>query len=567
MKLNLDFYKEELDKKQISEEYEEVLGKVINAKDEDFSKTLDKNSKIKNVIALSEVRENLFNWYEFKENSNILEMNANYGELTDLLCKNAKNVISFEQSKKYADIIEKRHINKENLELIVGNIENIKLEQKFNYIIIVGIADELERYIEYAKKHLEDDGKILIAVNNKFGVKSWITTKEEAKVPNNQKTTTTRKKLEQLLENLEYKFYYPLPDYKLPNIIYTEKHLPDISTIYRDLTYKDENVNFKEVDAYKEIIENDLSCFKYFANSFLVEASKEKLEDKELQFITFSNIRKDCYRIKTIINKNNVYKVPVNEKSKDHIEQIKSNIDVLKKLGINTLDSYDEEKIISKYTDSETLADALIKTYKENGKDTFYNKIKEYVEFLKEKLEIEQLPEENIFKNNKIEIPEELLNKLTFVKYGFWDLIFQNCFIIDNKYYFYDQEWKDDNLPVEYILYRAIIYFNESKEYVSDEEIFEEFKLTEFTSYFKELDNKIQEKIRKPLAWNIHSKEEVLLNKYKILKKQIADKDVEIENLRNINASKENEIMMLKNSVSWKITKPLRKIRGLANKK
>lgn len=570
MKVNLDYYKEVEDVKQIGEEYEEVLKRVENCESEDFSKTLDSKAKIKNVLALSDVRENVLNWYKFKTDSTILELNANYGEITGLLCKNAKRVVSIETSKKYSKIIEKRHSNKENLELIIGNYQNIELKEKFDYIVIIGIIDNLEQMIEYSKKYLKEDGIILLAVNNQYGVKAWITMNENANIINNQKVAVSREKLEEVLKGMNYKYYYPLPDYKLPNIIYTDKSMPTISNIYRDLTYKDENVNFKEVDAYYQIIRNNREDFKRFANSFLLEISNNEIKENDIKFIAFSNIRKDEYRIQTIVKNQIVEKTAVNEKSIKHIEKVKKNIEILKELGINTLDSYDNDKILSRYVEEKTLGDKLIKTFEEQGKEEFIKQIEEYREFLKEKLQTTVEIEKNIFTKYKIKCEENLVKKLTFVKYGLWDLIFQNCFIINDEWFYYDQEWQEGNVPVEYILYRAIVYFHESKKYISDNEIFEKLNIIEFIPIFKELDNKIQEKIRKPLVWNLHTKEELEKNKYAKARKELKQKELEIdvlkkeiEGLVRNNSQINDQLIAIKNSLSWKITGPLRKIRGI----
>lgn len=561
MKLNLNYYKEELDNKMIPEEFEEVLEKV-NRTDKDFSKTLDKKSKIKNILALSEIRENFLNWYEFKDKCTILELNANYGEITGLLCDKAKNVVSIEESNKFAGIVEKRHKDRTNLELVVGNIENIKIKEKFDYAVIVGIAQSLDRYVQYAKEHLKEDGTIIIGINNKFGVKSWITEKEENKVVSNSNTAVSKNTLERLMKDFNFKYYYPLPDYKLPNIIYTPKYIPSVSNIDRDLTYKDENVNFKEVDAYKEILKEEPEKFFDFANSFLVEASKSQIQENEIKFIAFSNMRKDEYRIRTIVKDKEVYKTSVNEKSKEHIGKIKENIDILKRLNINTLDSYNENTIISKYCRESTLDEVLLNIYKEKGIEEFIEKIKEYTEFLETKLERVEFKKNNIFKKYKIDYDIEKIKKLNFVKYGLWDLIFSNCFVIDNEYYFYDQEWLEENIPVEYIIYRAVKYFNRMKRYMSDDEILQKLELLEYKEVFDDLDNKIQEKIRKPLFWNIHTKDELVKNKTKEIQKLKA----EIVSLKNAYIEKNNELAILKESFSWKITKPLRTIRKFTRK-
>ena len=574
MKLNLDYYNEAKDKKILGEEYEEVLEKVEDVREKSIAKKLGNHAKIKNILALSELRQNILSWYNFEENASILELNGNYGEITGMLCERAKKVVCIESSKAYATIIEKRHSDKENLELIVGNIEDIKIDEKFNYIIIMDMAKNIEQAINYAKEHLQENGKILLAVNNKFGIRAFSTTKEEEKVVCNNELTITKNKLEELLTNMHYEIYYPLPNFKMPNIIYTKNSMPNLSNIYRDLTYKDENVNYKEVDAYREIIKNDVNDFIYFANSFLLEIAKEEIPKKDIRFISFSNIRKEEYRIKTIVKGKEVYKYAANKKSKKHIDSIKKNIDTLKELGINTLDSYDEEKIVSQYVEAKTLEDKLIEILKEQGKEKFIQKIKEYEQFLKDKLPKNTNIEKNVFQKYKIEENKELEEKLTFTKYGLWDLIFQNCFILDNSYYFYDQEWQEENIPIEYIIYRAIIYFSTSKTYITDEEIFERLDLAQYVELFKKLDDKIQEKIRNPLMWNIHMKEEIVSNKYRKLKNEILNKENEIlslkselEELKNENNKKTNALTIMENSLSWKITKPLRKIKRKLEKK
>ena len=65
MNLNLDFYKEELDKKDVSDK---LLEKVISYPKEDFSQLISNESDIEEILALSDVRKNILNWYKFKEN-------------------------------------------------------------------------------------------------------------------------------------------------------------------------------------------------------------------------------------------------------------------------------------------------------------------------------------------------------------------------------------------------------------------------------------------------------------------------------------------------------------------
>ena len=82
-------------------------------------------------------------------------------------------------------------------------------------------------------------------------------------------------------------------------------------------------------------------------NSFFIETSRCSLEDNNIRFVSFNNARKKQYRMKTIIQEDKVYKYPSTEEAKQHLEEIKQNIDILKANNFYVIDSYDEGKIIS----------------------------------------------------------------------------------------------------------------------------------------------------------------------------------------------------------------------------
>ena len=65
----------------------------------------------------------------------------------------------------------------------------------------------------------------------------------------------------------------------------------------------------------------------------------------------------------------------------------------------------------------------------------------------------EQIPNDSIFK----QIFPEISKQLNFLEYAFYDMIPKNCFYIDGEFYFFDQEWMEKYLPVEFIIYRSII--------------------------------------------------------------------------------------------------------------
>ena len=147
---------------------------------------------------------------------------------------------------------------------------------------------------KFVDKFLKKDGKILIAIENKLGMKYFAGAPEDHSsvkydsilgYPDKNRSAFTfgKKELEELLKKVglkHTKFYYPLPDYKLPNKIFSSEYLPDEKTIedYSVYYYEGTKIEFDEKMAYKEAIKNGI--FEDLANSFLVEASAKKIKTK-----------------------------------------------------------------------------------------------------------------------------------------------------------------------------------------------------------------------------------------------------------------------------------------------
>lgn len=467
------------------------------------------------------------------------------------------------------------------------------MEDNAQYIIMRDFCKRDVEKLKEAVEKLNENGKILILMNNRLSIRSICI--------NNSKTEYlySKKEIEELLDEmgLRYKkFYYPLPNREMTNVIFTDKHLPDEETISRNIVFNeadDIELN-KDNELYKNIIKQDKNLFKTFANCFFIECSKNEFKDNEIEFVSFSNMRKEEYRIKTIIKGENVYKESANEKSISHIKNIERNIDILKQCNINTLDRYENSIIISAYQKNKnTLDKILIDKLKQGNIEEVKQIMKNLYFELQQKLEVVKT-DKNIFDKYEIAYEKEDINNLAFIKYGFWDMILQNIFYIDEKYFFYDQEWIEENIPIEFLIYRTIAYNPEVVKYLNLKKLLDEFNITDKNiSLFQILDNKLQEKTRNATAWEIHTQvnnldkilndlntktDEIkkLQNDKEIItqdcQKLLNEKDARIKFLEDnmeqtvqLLQEKENQILLMENSTSWKITEPLRKIRS--NKK
>ena len=258
-----------------------------------YEEILANDSRWPILYHLSPIRQNIINWYPFKEHASCLEIGGGCGAITGALCDSLKEVKVVELSKRRASINFERHKHYENLEIIVANLNDIKFDQKFDYITLNGVleyagsftkTDEpYKDFLKQIKKYLKPNGKLIIAIENRYGLKYFAGAKEDhtAKVfdgitgykDNKTIRTFGKKELEDLLLESGYheqEFYYPHPDYKMPLEIYSQNWLPDPSLyISKTPNFDQERYDlFCEQEAYRGIIENNQ--FEFFANSFLV---------------------------------------------------------------------------------------------------------------------------------------------------------------------------------------------------------------------------------------------------------------------------------------------------------
>ena len=289
-KLNLDYYSGK-DFYSDGDVEDDILEIVKSGKD--FEEVLAKDNRWAILYHLSPIRQNIINWYPFKKVASCLEIGAGCGAITGALCDSLEKVVAVELSKRRATINYERHKNRDNLDIIVANLNDIEFNQKFDYITLIGVLEyagsftkttnPYEDFLKQIKKYLKPDGKLIIAIENRYGLKYFAGAKEDHTArafdsivgyPGVDSVRTFGKvELENLLNSVgfkSYKFYYPHPDYKMPLEIFSDDFLPSADTFLPSAPNFDNEryTLFNESEAFKGIIENNQ--FPFFANSFLV---------------------------------------------------------------------------------------------------------------------------------------------------------------------------------------------------------------------------------------------------------------------------------------------------------
>lgn len=249
----------------------------------------------------SPIRQNIVSWIPFESTASVLEIGSGCGAVTRALAKRCGQVTCVELSKKRSLINAWRNRDLENLKILVGNFQEVEkhLPQKYDYITLIGVFEYAESYmggeqaaktmLQCVAKHLAPGGKLIIAIENRLGLKYWAGCAEdhvgtyfeglEGYYRTKGVRTYSRKELLAQINgagSFKTTFYYPYPDYKFPYYIYSDRYLP------RRGELKDNRQNFDmpKMDLFDEgkvfdsLIDNDL--FPEFSNSFLVMVEKEE---------------------------------------------------------------------------------------------------------------------------------------------------------------------------------------------------------------------------------------------------------------------------------------------------
>lgn len=431
-------------------------------------------------------------------------------------------------------------------------LENLTNDKQYDYIII-DTQKVQKTDIEKLKENLSPEGTIILIVDNPYGITRFVTYNYEEQIsPLEQKQEYPN--IEELCntlmeQNFFIKKYMVYPDKEKVDMLIREDLEDILDKIGKYFYHYKEGqvVLCNESSLMQNILKYDKELYKKLANSYFIEATLQESEN-DIKYISFNNYRKDPYRFMTKIRETIVEKQAENEQASNRIKEIGENIKQLENYNFKILDKYEDHKLYSELIkNKETLDIDPAKDSKNLDKITnILLKIKE--ELLKHSVKYEQIEnKEEIFLLQ--EYKEENLKKLNFLEYAFYDMVPKNCFYINEEFYFFDQEWMEKYLTVEFILYRSIINSYDLVKKINFNEILDKLELTEFRELFDKIDAKLREKVideeRLKLCHKEYKKMYEIIYENKILKQEKENNHKVIEEYKQNNIKQDEYIKML----------------------
>lgn len=485
---------------------DEILQIVRTREPKEYNRVIAERGSWNVLYHLSHIRENIVDFLPITKNDSVLEVGAGCGAISGVLARKAGHVTAIELSKRRSIINAVRN-NYENLEIKVGNFQDIekRLQERYDYILLIGVLEYSAQYIddeypfdkmlEILKGRLSEEGRIIAAIENKYGMKYFAGAKEdhtggyydgiEGYRDTGRVRTFSRGELKALAKRngLTTRFMYPYPDYKFPVSIYSDERLPFKGELTEyGFNFDSERLRlFSENEALDSAVESGM--FGEFSNSFLVEMGVGSEAESgaliksgfKVLYSKHSNERDLRFAIRTdivegLLGDRRVMKYPCCEEAVQHLKVMQAHYLSQRLLYEDTDLSPNTCRIIKdengelkalefEYLEGKTLAEALdglIGVGNISGAQVMLRKYIDTLNFLADEEYSETQEFRRVFGAVKLPDKEQCMTVTNI------DLIFSNI-IINNSWNIIDYEWTFDfPVPVKFVIYRAIHYYLES---------------------------------------------------------------------------------------------------------
>ncbi len=327
----------------------ELLDIVKKYKKSEYQRIIEERANWPILYHLSDQRANIVEWIPMDPGAKVLEVGSGCGAITGMLSQKAGKVVACDLSRRRSEINATRNQDCTNVTIHVGNFRDIEpdLDNDFDYIFLIGVFEygqgyigtdnPYEKFLKMLGKHLKKGGRIVIAIENRLGLKYFAGCAEdhlgsyftgiEGYSPDSVAKTFTRNGLINIFKKCgmnDYHFYYPYPDYKLMTLLHSDSYLPKFGELQDNVRNfdRDRLVLFNEKHAYEDLIKDGM--YQEFANSFLVVLGP----GFDTIYSKYSNDRVDEFKIRTDIaidkaGRKIIKKFPLTPAAREHVYGIR----------------------------------------------------------------------------------------------------------------------------------------------------------------------------------------------------------------------------------------------------
>ena len=392
-----------------------------------------------------ELPQALINWYNFRENSNVLLIYHNSGTLVGAF--EGKNV-----SVKIASVEEIF------TEEFVDSFSNF-----FDYIVAVGIVERFPSHQEIIRQfQILSTGSavLLLGAENRLGIRYFLGDVDSCTghvfdgIDNYRELTGeqrshlnkrcySKSELVKILNDCGWnnvKAYSVMPSLEAPQFVFADTFTPreELANRYFPRYRSNDTIYAREENILTDLIDNGL--FHGMADALLLECTLNG-ENSNVNQVTVSMDRGHANAMATVVyNDGNVEKKALFQEGKERLITLSNNMSALKNMGIPII----EGKLIK---------NSYVMPFSEGVLANVYlqSLVRKDIELFLEKMDYFR---SLILKSSKQIGMDEKFGPI--YEKGYLDMMPINCFWVKGEFYFFDQEFAVEEYPVYAIIYRAI---------------------------------------------------------------------------------------------------------------
>jgi hypothetical protein len=428
------------------------------------------------------MRESILNWYPFDPAGAVLELNADMGAVTGLLCERCARVVSVEKKRFKAKAVAARYGDKNNLTVINGDIADVlaitepssahAIPRAFDYIVAIDPESLEPEYLRRLLGLLSPHGRLLLAAENRFALRYWCG-KSSPKTglpfagPTGRDGLLSKEELSARLLAAGFaglKWYYPLTDHLFAREIYSEAMPPNrfLNSRFAPYIRPDQSLIMNEGELYEDVIAG--GAFKFMCNAYLAEARKRASDPAcDVDYAALTTYRSAENRFATTVHSDGTArKTALRPEGMQRLEDMAKHHAALRERGINAIPvTLSKNAAVMPRVRRETLWDYWQTTLRANKFD------EEAVIRTFDRLR------DVIMASSECEPPgargaDPRLGPIQ--KTAYPELVPANCFYDpeNDEFTFFDQEYAREYCPASVPLSRALLSLRYSPVFLSD---------------------------------------------------------------------------------------------------
>lgn len=284
-----------------------------------------------------------------------------------------------------------------------------------------------------------------------------------------------------------------------PTLILADGYLPkeNLESRINPVYGSPDTVFLEEQHLYKTLVRNGL--LHTLANAFLIEIPPEGMQADDALQITASLQRGHENASITIVRPETVEKNAVFSEGKKRLSVLYANMQALSARGIATVPirwkNDEKDTLVMPRIEAPTGEQVLGRLLADGDKNAFFEKMEEFRGIIlssSDTYEGTYLPPLEKGKKNAAALQQEHSYTGKLFKKAYLELVPQNAFYMDGRFVFFDQEFCEEDYPVNGVLNRmlSVIYygFPEAAKVLPPEEVFRHFGLLDERPKLQELE-------------------------------------------------------------------------------